>query len=113
MTRSPCRFGEIRAVAGVGIWIKLNYPNAFDAAWGRAQWLIDQPREERIAALWRERKLTPQDTPLGSGIGVHSWIKEWPDGGSRGLSWGCVVLHPRDAQRVFDALPLGAMVVLL
>jgi lipoprotein-anchoring transpeptidase ErfK/SrfK len=48
---------------------------------------------------------------LGGGIGFHGWAGEW-EGPRARLSWGCVVLHMRDVARVFDAIPVGAMVVL-
>lgn len=95
-----------------GTWIKLNYPNAWDAARGVDDGLITVAQQRTITRAWSARGLTLQGTPLGGGIGLHGWIEEWPDDGPRGLSWGCVVLHLRDAAAVYAALPEGSMVVL-
>lgn len=96
-----------------GYWMKLNYPNAYDAAWGKENGLITEAMERKIAAAWRARKLTSQETKLGSGIGLHGWIKEWSNDGSRRLSWGCIVLHNREVGSVYKVLPKGTMVVIL
>jgi hypothetical protein len=96
-----------------GYWIKLNYPGPADAAWGLENAVVDQAAATAIASAWGERKLTPQNTPLGSGIGFHGWASEWKGGrsGAR-LSYGCVVLHPRDIASWFEEVPLGTMVVI-
>ncbi len=96
-----------------GYWIKVNYPNAYDAERGLEQKLITRKERDEIIRTFWKRELTPQKTKLGGGIGFHGWASEWTlDGGSR-LSWGCVVLHSDDIARVFEQIPLGAMVVLL
>ena len=95
-----------------GHWTKLNYPNAWDAARGVEAGLIDLAQQQAITRAWRRRALTAQDTRLGGGIGLHGWAEEWPDRGTRGLSWGCIVLHLSEVAQVYAALPEGAMVVL-
>lgn len=95
-----------------GHWVKLNYPGPDDAARGEAEGLIDAQMRRRIERAWRQRRLTPQGTALGGGIGFHGWIDEWDGAQSRQLSWGCVVLHQRDVAAFFDLVPLGAMVVI-
>ena len=95
-----------------GHWIKINYPNKYDAAWGRAEGVISPQQEARISAGWEKRAPTAQDTGLGGGIGFHGWIKEWDDAGPRHLSWGCVVMHIYDTSQLYDQIPEGAMVVI-
>jgi hypothetical protein len=96
-----------------GYWIKINYPGATDAAWGLREGVIDAATAETIATAWSARKLTPQTTPLGSGIGFHGWAEDWkaPKGGAR-LSFGCVVMHAPDIAAWFEEVPLGTMVVI-
>jgi len=96
-----------------GYWIKINYPGAADAAWGLGDGVIDAATAGAIAAAWSERKLTPQTTPLGGGIGFHGWAEEWqaPKGGAR-LSFGCVVMHAPDIAAWFDEVAIGTMVVI-
>ena len=60
-----------------------------DAAWGLRDGVIDAATAATIAAAWSERKLTPQTTPLGSGIGFHGWAEEWkaPEGWGAAVVW--------------------------
>jgi lipoprotein-anchoring transpeptidase ErfK/SrfK len=97
-----------------GAWVKVNYPNAFDAARGLDAGVITHAQADAIARAWSRRAPTLQNTALGGGIGFHGWNGPW-DGadGGYGLSWGCVVVHPEEVSSFFDAVPLGAVVVLL
>jgi L,D-transpeptidase catalytic domain len=96
-----------------GHWIKVNYPNAYDAAWARQQGLLTTEETRDIAAEWWKRRPTLQGTPLGGGIGFHGWADDWDLDGPRRLSWGCVVMRNADIERLFDRIPVGAMVVIL
>lgn len=95
-----------------GHWIKLNYPNKFDAAWGRAAGLLTPPQAASISVNWEKRAPTLETTRLGGGIGFHGWIREWSNAGPRHLSWGCVVMHLDDINRLYDEMLEGAMVVI-
>ena len=103
--------GEYGAYYG-GYWIKINYPNKYDAARGRANAIISPQQEAGISAEWENRSPTAQDTELGGGIGFHGWIKEWDNTGPRHLSWGCIVMHISDIRRLFEQIPKGTMVVI-
>ncbi|MBI3653223.1 MAG: peptidoglycan DD-metalloendopeptidase family protein [Acidobacteria bacterium] len=96
-----------------GHWIKINYPNRYDASWGVANGVITPAQQQQISARWQQRAPTLETTGLGGGIGFHGWIREWDNSGPRHLSWGCVVLHIYDISRLYDQLPEGAMVVIL
>ena len=96
-----------------GHWVKLNYPNAFDARRGEADRLLSSEQSSSIAQTWWRRALPTQKTKLGGGIGFHGWIAPWRgDVEGFGLSWGCVVLHPEDVADFYARLPVGAAVVL-
>ena len=97
-----------------GAWVKVNFPNAFDAERGVDAGLISRGEANDIAAKWKARAPVPQRTALGGGIGFHGWNAPW-DGadGGYGLSWGCVVLHPEEVRAFYDVVPLGTPVVLL
>lgn len=97
-----------------GAWVKLNYPNAFDAERGVDAGLVTREQANDIAGKWRRRAAVPQKTKLGGGIGFHGWNAPW-DGadGGYGLSWGCVVMHPEEVRSFYDVVPIGTMVVLL
>lgn len=95
-----------------GYWIKINYPNRFDAEWGRVEGVVTAQQEAAIRARWEQRAPTLETTGLGGGIGFHGWIREWQNHGPRHLSWGCVVLHLYDLNVMFDRVPVGTMVVI-
>lgn len=95
-----------------GHWIKVNYPNPYDAARGQAERIISAEQAARIKASWLNRAPTLENTKLGGGIGFHGWIKEWDNDGPRHLSWGCVVMHIFDITKLFDHIPPGTMVVI-
>jgi murein DD-endopeptidase MepM/ murein hydrolase activator NlpD len=95
-----------------GHWIKFNYPNKYDAAWGKADNVISSEQQTKIGANWEKRAPTLESTRLGGGIGFHGWINEWDNNGPRHLSWGCVVMHLRDIRSFYDRIPEGAMVVI-
>jgi hypothetical protein len=95
-----------------GHWIRVNYPNRWDADRGLAEGILTREVRDRIARAWDERKPTDASTRLGSGIGFHGWAGEWTlkETGGR-LSWGCIVMHNPDIARLFDRVPERAMVV--
>jgi hypothetical protein len=95
-----------------GHWIKVNYPNTFDADRGTRMGLIGKTIAKKIKKRWAKRLLTPQKTKLGGGIGFHGWEGPWrlADGGH--LSWGCIVMHNPDIAKVFDHIPKGTVVVI-
>ena len=95
-----------------GHWIKINYPNKYDAERGLAQSVISKAQRDQISASWLKREPTLQNTRLGGGIGFHGWNKEWQNDGPRHLSWGCVVMHLRDIGKFYDDVSEGAMVVI-
>jgi hypothetical protein len=96
-----------------GVWLKVNYPNAFDAARGLDAGLVSTGAAAAIARDWRGRRLTAQGTKLGGGIGFHGWIDAWDGDAGWGLSWGCLVLHPEEARGFYDLVPVGTPIVLL
>lgn len=96
-----------------GAWVKLNYPNAFDAERGVDAGLISRGVADDIGAKWRRRAGVPQGTKLGGGIGFHGWNAPWEGDAGYGLSWGCVVLHPEEVLGFYELVPLGTPVVLL
>lgn len=102
--------GDYAAYYG-GYWIKLDYPNPWDAARGVDDGLIDAETQASITSAWWSGRLTAQKTALGEGIGMHGWAMEWPDASDRRMSWGCIVMHLRDAPTIFGTLQTGAMVV--
>jgi murein DD-endopeptidase MepM/ murein hydrolase activator NlpD len=107
--------GQIAGTYGAyygGYWIKINYPNKYDAVRGQAEGLLTAQQAQTTAINWEARKATLETTRLGGGIGFHGWAREWSNDGPRHLSWGCVVLHLADIGKFFEQIPPGAMVVI-
>jgi murein DD-endopeptidase MepM/ murein hydrolase activator NlpD len=95
-----------------GYWIKINYPNKFDALRAERQGLLSSAQAAAVSKSWDGRAPTAQNTALGGGIGFHGWIREWKNDGPRHLSWGCVVMHLSDVGQLFEQVPEGTMVVI-
>jgi murein L,D-transpeptidase YafK len=95
-----------------GHWIKINYPNRYDAEWGKSKGYITNDQLTTISNRWKSRLPTLENTRLGGGIGFHGWIKEWENDGPRHLSWGCVVMHIYDIKKLYDQMEEGSMVVI-
>ena len=103
--------GTYGAYSG-GYWIKVNYPNEFDASRAKSEGWISESQRAAIIKAWRNRQPTLENTKLGGGIGFHGWVREWSNDGPRHLSWGCVVMHPNDISKIYDEIPEGTMVVI-
>ena len=95
-----------------GHWIKINYPNKYDAERGMSEGIINAGQSAVINTKWSNRELTLENTKLGGGIGFHGWIREWNNDETRHLSWGCVVMHIYDISHLFDEVKQGTMVVI-
>lgn len=106
------RFGGDYGAYYGGHWIKINYPNAFDAERGTRERLIGEKVKAAIRKAWARRKPTNGTTRLGGGIGFHGWCEEWENDGPRHLSWGCIVLHLRDIADFYQRVAPGTMVVI-
>lgn len=93
-------------------WVKLNYPNPFDAARGMDAGVVTAGQAAKIGEAWARRELTPQGTKLGGGIGFHSWASKWDADAGTLMSFGCLVLHPEDVADFFARVQVGDLVVL-
>ena len=96
-----------------GHWIKLNYPGAVDAERGEDAGLLTRAQANAIRVSFSSRAPTDEKTRLGGGIGFHGWNGDWTaeDGGTR-LSWGCIVLHNADIERLYPRIQPGTLVVI-
>ncbi len=95
-----------------GYWVKLSYPNPYDAARGLDAGILTASQASDIDQRWRAKALTPQKTKLGGGIGFHAWASKWSADAGTLMSFGCVVLHPEDIDAFFARIQLQDPVVL-
>jgi hypothetical protein len=89
------------------VWMRLNYPLPEDADRGRAAGLITDEQHGEIHQAWRDRDTPPQDTRLGSGIGIHIGGVEPPD-----WTLGCIALETSDGIEVYEHVQVGTTVVI-
>jgi lipoprotein-anchoring transpeptidase ErfK/SrfK len=84
----------------------LSYPNEEDAERGLRAGLITPAQAARIRRAVRRRASPPWDTALGGEIFIH--------GGGVSSDWtaGCVALENEQMKELFDAVPVGAAVVI-
>lgn len=103
--------GEFGAYLGAA-WLRLNYPNAYDARSALRNGLITKSNHDAIVAAARRGTLSPTGTKLGDGIGIHGWINDWPDG-EHNLTWGCLRLRRADLLKLHDLVKKGTRVLIL
>lgn len=103
--------GESGAYLGAA-WLRLSYPNAFDARTALSEKRITKNEHDSIAAAALHCSLAPTDTSLGGGIGIHGWISDWPDG-KHHLTWGCLSMRKADLLQVYDLVKKGTRVLIL
>ncbi|WP_395747070.1 L,D-transpeptidase family protein [Prosthecobacter sp.] len=93
-------------------WLRLNYPNAYDARTALSEERITQKQHDQIAAAAKQGAMSPRGTPLGDGIGIHGWISDWPDGPNH-LTWGCISLRKADLLQLHDLVRNGTRVLIV
>lgn len=103
--------GDYGSYLGVA-WLRLNYPNAYDARSALSEKRITKSAHDRIAAAALHGSLAPTDTALGGGIGIHGWKSDWPDGNHH-LTWGCLSLRQVDLLQVHDWVSKGTRVLIV
>ncbi len=86
--------------------IGLSYPNLEDAQRGLAAGLINKREYRSISDAIHHLKQPQWNTALGGEIMIH--------GGGTRADWtaGCIALADKDAEELFNALPLGTRVVI-
>ena len=103
--------GTYGAYLGVA-WLRLNYPNAYDARTALSEARITKKLHDQIAAAVQQGAMSPRGTPLGDGIGIHGWISDWPEGENQ-LTWGCLSLRMADLLRLHDLVSKGTRVLIV
>lgn len=89
------------------VWMLLDYPLPEDAERGLAAGLISREQRDAIIEAARNHGTPPQDTRLGSGIGIHV-------GGIKPRTWtqGCIALEIQDGIEVFRQVRIGTRVTI-
>lgn len=103
--------GDYGAYLGAA-WLRLNYPNAYDARTAFREGRISKQEHAAIVTAASRGALAPIGTPLGGGIGIHGWISDWPDGENQ-LTWGCLSLRQADLLKLHSLVKKGTRVLIL
>jgi murein L,D-transpeptidase YafK len=85
----------------------LSYPSIDDAERGLRENLISREEHGSILQAIAEKRMPPQNTPLGGEIYIHG------GGTERDWTWGCVALENEEMKEIFDALPIGTRVTIV
>ncbi|WP_395748116.1 L,D-transpeptidase family protein [Prosthecobacter sp.] len=93
-------------------WLRLNYPNAYDARTALSENRITQKQHVAITSAAHQGTMSPRGTPLGDGVGIHGWVADWPDGPHH-LTWGCLSLRKADLLQLHDLVRNGTRVLIV
>lgn len=103
--------GTYSGFFGAG-WIKLSYPNSFDAIRGYANGIITESQKNSIIAADKSGTGPPQGTKLGGGIGIHGWAGEWISDGDDYMTFGCVCMHNADMKELYTKVEQGMIIII-
>jgi len=112
-TKGPFTGSAISAYFGPA-WIRISYPNNYDAAKGLADGLIQKWQYNNIVKANKANQTPPKNTKLGGGIGIHGWIStDWDNDDDRHLTWGCISMHNEDLKKFFQKVKLNTPIMIL
>lgn len=103
--------GDYGAYLGAA-WLRLNYPNAFDARTALREGRITKQEHDAVATAAARGAPAPSGTVLGDGIGIHGWVSDWPDGNHH-LTWGCLSLRKADLIKLHGLVKKDTRVLIL
>ncbi len=71
------------------------------------------PEGEYYIEAEKKKIEPPKNTALGGGIGIHGWLEEdWDNSENRNLTWGCIVMHNKDIEELYDKIPLKTKLII-
>ncbi|MFC1812339.1 L,D-transpeptidase family protein [Thermodesulfobacteriota bacterium] len=92
-------------------WMRINYPNKFDAINGFNREMISKKERDAIIKA-NIRGKSFESTRLGGGIGIHGWDKnDWVFDGSN-LTWGCISMHNKDIDKLYKLITINTIIVI-
>ena len=94
-------------------WMRLNYPNPYDAAAGLDKGWITKAQYEQMVQAFYSGKEPSKRTKLGGGISIHGWNGNWIADGDQNLTWGCISMQNEDLTRLYPKLPLQTKIIIV
>jgi lipoprotein-anchoring transpeptidase ErfK/SrfK len=90
-------------------WMLLSYPGLEAAERGLKHKIITQKVYDAIVLSISHKNVPPQDTPLGSAVGIHG-------GGNPALpkDWtaGCIGMYDQDIEEIYEFVKPGTLVII-
>lgn len=95
------------------IFLGLDYPTLDNAREAQQSGVFSEAEFNRYLAFYRRHGAPPQDTVLGSNIGIHGLGKSDPAIHEQ-FNWtqGCVAVTNRQIERLADLVQLGTRVII-
>ncbi len=93
-------------------WLRISYPNNFDAELGFEKKLISKKNYDAIVLANKKRMQPPKNTGIGGGIGIHGWAGNWPQN-NRALTWGCVSMKNKDLEGFYELVSINTNLYIL
>jgi hypothetical protein len=93
-------------------WMRLNYPNTWDAENGLRKKMISRSQFEQIEKANLGGREPLKTTKLGGGIGIHGWSGNWPGTDRQNLTWGCISMEKDELEALYSAIDKGCTVLI-
>ncbi len=103
--KSKAPFGGSYAAYFGPRWMRISYPNVYDAKAGLKRKVISEAQYKQIKAAHAKGSEPNKHTALGGGIGIHGWNGDWPEN-SKHLTWGCISMRNQDLPKFYDEVDL-------
>lgn len=103
--------GDYSQFLGVA-WMRINYPNNFDAEAAAKKGTITAAQKKSITDANNAGKEPLKTTNLGGGIGIHGWAGDWTDDGKQNLTWGCISVRNGDLTKLYDLVGLQTKLII-
>jgi len=93
-------------------WMRLNYPNTWDAEIGLRKQSISTAQFKQIEKANHEGREPLKTTKLGGGIGIHGWSGNWPERDRQNLTWGCISMEQTELETMYSIVKKGCVVLI-
>lgn len=91
-------------------WIRINYPNSYDAENGFINGRITKKERDQIQTQIKNGEQPLKNTALGGGIGIHGWNGAWDVNGHRNITWGCISINNSDLLKFYNKVNIGDII---
>lgn len=94
-------------------WIRISYPNTYDAEEAYKNGLITVNQKNSITKAISQKGMPPKNTAIGGGIGIHGWAGEWNPQDQNNLTWGCISINNDQLLEFYQLVPLNTRIIVL